>query len=31
MSWRKFNGEILSIPIESHLRKCIEEESAKNR
>ena len=30
MSWRKFNGEILSIPIEAHLKKCIEEESAKN-
>jgi predicted RNase H-related nuclease YkuK (DUF458 family) len=30
MSWRKFNGETLNIPIEAHLRKCIEEETAKN-
>ncbi|MFM2259417.1 MAG: hypothetical protein RLZZ424_1391, partial [Bacteroidota bacterium] len=29
MSWRKFNGETLNIPIEAHLRKCIEEETAK--
>ena len=30
MVWRKFNGETLTIPIEAHLRKCIEEESAKH-
>ena len=30
MSWRKFNGETLNIPIEAHLRNCIEEETAKN-
>lgn len=30
MAWRKLNGEILSVPIEVHLKNCIEEETAKN-
>ena len=30
MVWRKFSGEIISIPIAEHVKKCIEEETAKN-
>ena len=30
MVWRKFNGETISIPIAEHVKKCIEEETAKN-
>ena len=30
MIWRKFNGETISIPIAEHVKKCIEEETAKN-
>jgi len=30
MVWRKFSGEIISIPIAEHIKKCIEEETAKN-
>lgn len=30
MDWRKFNGETISIPIAEHVKKCIEEETAKN-
>ncbi len=30
MVWRKFSGEVISIPIAEHVKKCIEEETAKN-
>ena len=30
MVWRKFSGETISIPIAEHVKKCIEEETAKN-
>lgn len=30
MQWRKFNGEVISLPIKEHVKNCIEEEYQKN-
>mgnify|MGYP000253192760 FL=1 len=30
MLWRKFNGEVISLPIKEHVKNCIEKEYQKN-